>query len=398
MKKYIFISGKSKFYSLLLFSLFAITCLSGIANATTEISIIPTSQSVEEGQNFTVSIHLQPDLPVAGIQFDLSYDSKLVKVVQVSEGEFLRQDGALVWFNPGEIDSSNGMIDSVYGLILDKTSVTEPEVFAIIHMSASNVSGTSSLEISNVVASDTQGQIVPIDVVNGSITIVSGTSSSNGSTTGDRGSDEANYGVAGISTTSESYEEVEIVEKSIQSVYLGSQVSYQFVEHENPITYINYRSLTNTGNVIATVEVLKETSILTSSPPPGIVYKNLNIWVGKPGYAIESNIQDAVVGFKVNRSWLEDNHISNSSVMMYRYEQDMWEPLSTKKINESSSYVAFESETSVFSPFAIVGVSSDDITEQAGVDDAPAENESLDQNAALILCMSILMLLFVRRR
>lgn len=349
-----------------------------------------------------MNIYLQPDLPVAGMQFDLSYDSKLVKVVQVSEGEFLRQDGALVWFNPGEIDSSNGKIDSVYGLILDKTSVTEPEVFAIIHMSASNVSGTSSLEISNVVASDTQGQIVPIDVVNGSITIVSGTSSSNGSTTSDRGSDrgsdEANYGVAGISTTSESYEEVEIVEKSIQSVYLGSQVSHQFVEHKNPITHINYRSLTNTGNVIATVEVLKETSILTSSPPPGIVYKNLNIWVGNPGYAIESNIQDAVVGFKVNRSWLEGNHISNSSVMMYRYDQGMWEPLSTKKINESSSYVAFESETSVFSPFAIVGVSSDDITEQAGVDGTPAENESLDQNAAFILCLSMLMLLFARRQ
>ncbi|MCD4822376.1 MAG: PGF-pre-PGF domain-containing protein [Methanococcoides sp.] len=345
-----------------------------------------------------MNIYLQPDLPIAGMQFDLSYDSKLIEVVQVSEGEFLRQDGALVWFSPGEIDGPNGKIDSVYGLILDKTSVTEPEIFATIQMTAGNVSGTSSLEISNVVVSDNQGLIIPIDVVNGVITIASGTSPSNVSTTLDRRSDESNYGVAGISTTSGSYEEVEIVEKSSQSVHLGSQISYQFVEHENPITYINYRSLTNAGNVITTVEVLKQTSALVSSPPPGIVYKNLNIWMGKPGYAIESNIQDAVVGFKVNRSWLEGNHISDSSIMMYRYDQGTWEPLSTKKISESSSYMAFEAETSVFSPFAIVGVSSDDIIEITGVDDAPAENESLDQNAAFTLCLSMLVLLFARRR
>ncbi|WP_167879326.1 PGF-pre-PGF domain-containing protein [Methanococcoides vulcani] len=373
--------------------MFTITCLSGIASASTTISIIPTSQSVEEGQNFAVSFYLDPDRPVAGIQFDLSYDSELVKVVQVSEGEFLRQDGALVWFNPGQIESSNGRIDSVYGLILDKTSVTEPEDFVVIHMKAGNVSGISSLELSNVVVSDTQGQIIPIDVVNGSVTIVSDTASSTKSKT----SDKDDYGAGGISTTSGSYEEFEIIEKSSRSVYLGSQVSYQFDKPENPIMYINYESLTNAGNVVATIEVLKQTSLLVSSPPPGIVYKDVNIWLGKPGYSTESNMKDAVIGFRVDRSWLEENQISDSSVMMYRYDQDLWVPLSTKKINESSSDVSFEAETSGFSPFAIVGESSDDITGKTEVDDTPAEDESLDQNAAFILCLSMLLLLFARR-
>ncbi len=394
MEKYIFISGKSKFYSLLFFSLFTITCLSGIASASTNVSIMPISQSVDAGQNFSVGVYLDPDSPVAGVQFDLSYDSELVKAVQISEGEFLRQEGAIVWFNPGEVESSNGDINSVYGLILDKTSVTEPGYFAMIQMVAGNISGTSSLELSNVVVSDTQGQIIPIDVVDGSVSIGADTASSTRSKASDKDDSES----AIITTTSGSYQEVEIMERTSLAVYLGSQVTYQFDKPENPIMYINYESLTNAGNVVATIEVLKQTSRFVSSPPPGIVYKDVNIWLGKPGYSNESNIKDAVIGFRVDRSWLEEEQISDSSVIMYRYEQDLWVPLSTKKIDESTSDVIFEAETSAFSPFAIVAFrSTDDIPEITGADDTPVENKDLDQNAALILCMSILILLFSRR-
>ncbi|WP_160174966.1 PGF-pre-PGF domain-containing protein [Methanococcoides methylutens] len=374
--------------------MFTITCLSGIASASTNVSIMPISQSVDAGQNFSVGVYLDPDSPVAGVQFDLSYDSELVKAVQISEGEFLRQEGAIVWFNPGEVESSNGDINSVYGLILDKTSVTEPGYFAMIQMVAGNISGTSSLELSNVVVSDTQGQIIPIDVVDGSVSIGADTASSTRSKASDKDDSES----AIITTTSGSYQEVEIMERTSLAVYLGSQVTYQFDKPENPIMYINYESLTNAGNVVATIEVLKQTSRFVSSPPPGIVYKDVNIWLGKPGYSNESNIKDAVIGFRVDRSWLEEEQISDSSVIMYRYEQDLWVPLSTKKIDESTSDVIFEAETSAFSPFAIVAFrSTDDIPEITGADDTPVENKDLDQNAALILCMSILILLFSRR-
>ncbi|NYT20133.1 MAG: PGF-pre-PGF domain-containing protein, partial [Methanosarcinales archaeon] len=357
---------------------------------------VPASSSVDEMQEFAVNIHLQPDRPVAAIQFDLSYDSELVSVVSVSEGEFLRQDGALVWFNPGQIESSNGMINSVYGLILDKTTVTEPGSFAIIQMTAGNTSDISSLSLSNVLVSDAQGQIIPADIVNGSITVGYVASSSTRSSSSNSDSDETNYRAGVISTTGGYDEEFEIVERSTKAVYLGSQVSYQFDEQENPIMYINYESLTNAGNVLAKIEVLKQTSLPISSPP-GVVYKNMNIWLGRPGYATASNMKDPVIGFRVDRSWLEENRISDSSIMMYRYDQGKWEPLSTNKINEDSSYVTFEAETSVFSTFAIVGEISEDMTIITEVDDTPAEVESLDQNAAFILCLSMILLLFARR-
>ncbi|UGV41745.1 PGF-pre-PGF domain-containing protein [Methanococcoides orientis] len=375
--------------------MFTIIFLSGIAVASTTVSIMPISQSVDEGQNFSVGVYLDPDNPVAGVQFDLSYDNELVKVVQVSEGEFLRQEGVLVWFNPGKIESSNGNINSVYGLILDKTSVTEPGYFAIIQMTGGNRSGISSLELSNVVVSDTQGQIIPIDVVDGSVSIGAATASSTRSKTSDK--DDPESGI--ITTTSGSYQEFEMMERSTQAVYLGSQVSYQFDKPENPIIYINYESLTNAGNVIATIEVLNAPSRFVSSDPPGIVYKNVNIWLGKPGYGTEEDIKDAVIGFRVDNSWFEDNRISDNSVMLYRYEQDTWIPLPTTKISETSSYVNFKSKTTEFSPFVIVGdISEEVIAEVAEVDELPEEDNNLDQNVGLILVLSLLALLFARRR
>lgn len=354
------ISGKSNAFSLLFFSLIAIACLSGLAGANATIAIVPEFDSVAEGQDFTVRVYLETDSPVAGIQLDLLYDNDLVDVVRVSEGDFLGQDGALVLFNPGTIESSNGIIDSVYGLILDKTSVTDPGYFTIIDMRAGNMSGTSSFSLSNVVVSDTQGQIVPTEIVDGSVSISSGTSSSDGSISS-AGVDESSSESAVITTTSGSYETFEAIERERQAVYLGSKVSYQFDKAENPIKYINYESLANAGNIIATIEVLNGPSRFVSSDPPGIVYKNVNIWMGKPGYGTEKDIKDAVIGFRIENSWFEDNRISDSSVMLYRYEQNAWVPLPTTKISETSSYVNFESKTTEFSPFVIVGDISEEV-------------------------------------
>ncbi|MGM0770368.1 MAG: PGF-pre-PGF domain-containing protein [Halobacteriota archaeon] len=398
MKWDILISGKSNVFSLLLFSLLVIACLSVVATAS-NISIIPASNDVGENAEFTVNVYIdEPDLPVAGIQFDFLYNNDLVNVISVSEGDFLVQDGALVLFNPGKIESSTGNIDSIYGLILDKTSVTGPGYVAVIQMKSGNGTGTSALSLSNVIISDTQGQMIPTNITNGSIRISSEISSSGSSTSND-GSDEV---TAGITTTNGPYETFEVIERERQAVYLGSQVSYKFDNSENPIRYINYESLANVGNVITTIEVLKAPSRFVSSDPPGIVYKNVNIWLGKPGYGTEKDIKDAVIGFRIDNSWFEENRISDSSVTLYRYEQDTWIPLPTTKISETSSYANFESTTTAFSPFVIVGDVSEEVIEEvvetAEADKLPEEDESLDQNAALILGLSILMLLFARRK
>ncbi|MDF1534318.1 MAG: PGF-pre-PGF domain-containing protein, partial [Methanosarcinaceae archaeon] len=135
-------------------------------------------------------------------------------------------------------------------------------------------------------------------------------------------------------------------------------ISYKFDNPINPITYVNYTALNNAGSISTTIEILKSTSALASNAPSGKVYKNMNIWIGKFGYATEANIKDPVIGFKVTRTWLHENNILQSTVRLNRYTSGAWQSLPTTKTNEDVTYVYFESKTPGFSPFAITGQSS----------------------------------------
>jgi hypothetical protein len=68
-------------------------CLPGIASAAeaTMVNIASPSQSIDPGQQFTVSIAVVPGTAIAGMQFDLSFDPSLVTVDGVKEGDLLGQ-------------------------------------------------------------------------------------------------------------------------------------------------------------------------------------------------------------------------------------------------------------------------------------------------------------------
>ena len=118
---------------------------------------------------------------------------------------------------------------------------------------------------------------------------------------------------------------------------------------------MQYRALTSSGYVSTTIEVLKDTSTFVSQAPLGVVYKNINIWVGKSGYATEKNIETPVVEFKVTKKWVTDNNIDVGSIKLNRYHDDVWNPLTTRMIGDDATYFYFEAEKPGFSPFAITG-------------------------------------------
>jgi hypothetical protein len=105
------------------------------------------------------------------------------------------------------------------------------------------------------------------------------------------------------------------------------------------------------------VEILKNTSTLVDKAPPGIVFKNLNIWVGNYGWATEKNMQDVVIGFRVDRSWVSQNNIDESSITMYRFNEGQWVLLNTIKKSEDADHLFLEAKTPGFSTFAITGSS-----------------------------------------
>jgi PGF-pre-PGF domain-containing protein len=52
--------------------------------------------------------------------------------------------------------------------------------------------------------------------------------------------------------------------------------------------------------------MLKGKSTLVLELPSGEVYKSFNIWVGNAGFATSNNIENSVICFKVEKSWIQD--------------------------------------------------------------------------------------------
>ncbi len=336
---------------LLLFSLLLISLnIVGTTSADIQVSISPSTLQVDEGQGFTLSVYVEPDVPISGCQFNLHFDSSLVNVTSVSEGDLLNQDGANTIFDPGSIDNTQGTVINVFAVILGKSNVSTPGVFANISLVALNQSGICTFEMFNVVISNSTGHALPVILNNGNVAI--------GDVTTTPPNGGGGGGGGGGGTSGEAFENIECTETSREFVGKESYISYNYKLECNLVEFINFTALSNSGEIAAKVEILKDTSTLVDIAPPGIVFKNLNIWVGNYGWATEKNIKDTEIGFKVDRSWVSQNNIDESTITLYRYDGGAWYPLTTKKVRDDTSYLYFIAKTPGFSPFSITSTSS----------------------------------------
>ncbi|WP_407355792.1 PGF-pre-PGF domain-containing protein [Methanolobus sp. WCC5] len=166
-------------------------------------------------------------------------------------------------------------------------------------------------------------------------------------------------GGGGGGSTGEAAENIAF--KDVVSIYVSADdmATFDFNSEKNDIEYIRYQSLKNSGRISTTIEILKNTSSFADSPAPGIIYSNINIWVGKTGYATGENIRDPVIGFRVGKEWILTNNIDPADISLKRYSDGKWKKLNTKqtltdeKYLTDDKYLYFEAETPGFSPFAI---------------------------------------------
>jgi hypothetical protein len=142
-------------------------CLPGIASAAeaTTVSIATPSQSIDPGQQFTVSISVVPGTAIAGMQFDLSFDPSLVTVESVKEGDLLGQGGASTFFNSGKIDNQAGTVAGVFGAITSPgESVSTQGAFATITLTAKTQGESWPLSLSDVIVGDMDGNSVSVSL------------------------------------------------------------------------------------------------------------------------------------------------------------------------------------------------------------------------------------------
>jgi len=192
------------------------------------------------------------------------------------------------------------------------------------------------------------GVIIPVHIeVSTSEGSSSGISSSGGSSS-----------AGGVSP--EPASNIESKELSQQYVTNGSRAEFDFTQNATCVTYVMFDARKSMGKVTTVVEMLKEKSQLTPDIPEGEIYSYLNIWAGNDGAAATENIENAVIGFKVNKTWVSENRIDIDSITLGCYEGDRWNSLHTKKTAEDGEYIYLEAETLCFSYFVITGENTDE--------------------------------------
>jgi hypothetical protein len=136
------------------------------------VSVSAPADTLDPGEEFTVSINVEPNNAIAGMQFNLSYDPNIVTVDIITEGNMLNQGGASTYFNAGQIDNVAGTITGVFGAITSPgQTVAMAGTFAVITMTAGSAGGSCPLTLSNVVVGDAASQPIPVSVINGAIDV-----------------------------------------------------------------------------------------------------------------------------------------------------------------------------------------------------------------------------------
>ncbi len=163
-------------------------------------------------------------------------------------------------------------------------------------------------------------------------------------------------GSGGGALTPEDPSNIKAKELSQQFIVNGIHVKFGFPQNETIVQHVEFDSKRSAGKTKTIVEMLKGNSSLTSIEPEGVVYEYLNIWVGNSGFSTPKNIENAIVIFRVDNNWINDNNINESTITMWRYDQNEWHSLATSKANdEKEEYICFKAKTPAFSPFAITG-------------------------------------------
>jgi len=141
------------------------------ADPATAVTVQPPTKNVGIGDTFSMNISVNPDVQIAGVQFNLSFTPSILQANSVTEGNLLSQGGASTFFQGGTINNGAGTITNVAGAIITPgASVGTPGTFATISFTAT-AAGTSALTLSGVVVGNKDGVAVATTTTGGSVTV-----------------------------------------------------------------------------------------------------------------------------------------------------------------------------------------------------------------------------------
>ncbi len=153
----------------IIIAIIVLISLTGYAGAISNVNVSVPDQRINAGDSFDIIININPkgDI-IVGWQLNFLYNKSLLKVNTVSEGNFLKQNGASTYFNPGVIDNQAGQVKNVFDAILGAHNVSNPGTFVIFNVTAIAI-GSSNINLSNVKIASPEGQSVPLSIINRSV-------------------------------------------------------------------------------------------------------------------------------------------------------------------------------------------------------------------------------------
>jgi Cohesin domain len=144
-----------------------------ITSPSAEVSVLPSNQTLTTGETIEFDILIDPmGRYIAGAKFNLAFDRDMFKVNKITEGNLLKQNGSITYFNSGVLNDSDGTVTNIFGFVLGNKNVSNPGIFMMINFTVINSSGSSGINLSNVEISDPNGYLIAVNVTNGSVVVV----------------------------------------------------------------------------------------------------------------------------------------------------------------------------------------------------------------------------------
>ncbi|MDI9394490.1 MAG: NosD domain-containing protein [Euryarchaeota archaeon] len=238
---------------------------------------------------------------------------------------------------------------AVTGWDFDNDGVAEVSSSTIVYVYQS--SGTYTV---NLIATNGNGTASKTATVNVLKESNSGDDSSGGSGRSSRGSSSGSSG-GSSGGSPEPARNVEVKELSQVFITNGNAVKFDFIKNATCVVNLSFDAKKTAGKTTTIIEQLKNKSSLVSEPPAGEVYRYFNVWVGNSGFATSKNIEKPTICFKVEKSWLQDKKIDQSSIALNRYSDKKWELFPVSLLKEDSKYLYFTADVPGYTFFAVTG-------------------------------------------
>lgn len=144
------------------------------AQGTATVRVVPASRDVDPQATYTFTIAVEDAEDLGGFEFDLTFDPALLRVDDVTLGDFLGSTGRNTGELGPDIDNDTGLV--TYGAFSfgSQNGPTGTGTLAIVAFTTTITQGVSALSLQNVQIINTDAQTQAVEAVGGSVTVLAG--------------------------------------------------------------------------------------------------------------------------------------------------------------------------------------------------------------------------------